>query len=265
MAFFRHFLKYPLANTVGYNLLRKQVKVCHWLMGIGAGTDVNDSGESTVMRKLLRQKNTPLTVIDAGANRGQFLNLAFSRLGSQLKEIHSFEPAAATFSALLECAPKNPAVILNNLALGAETGERELYYDAECSGLASLTKRDLSFKNREFEKHETIRLTTLSDYCSEKKIEHIGWLKIDVEGHELDVLRGAKPLFVEGKIDVVTMEFGGCNIDTRTFLRDFHNFFKEFGMQLHRITPGGYMYPIKRYREAEEQFITMNLVAFRTK
>lgn len=263
MAFFRHFLKYPLANSLGYNLLRKQVKVCHWLMGIGSGTDVNDSGEAAIIRKLLSKKTEPLTVIDAGANCGQFLNLATSRLGKQLKEIHSFEPAAETYQALVQAAPKSSNIILNNLALGAESGEQELYYDTECSGLASLTKRDLSFKNRAFEKHETIKVTTLGGYCEEKGIQHIDWLKIDVEGHELDVLRGAESLFTKNAIDLVTLEFGGCNIDTRTFLRDFHKFFTDLGMQLHRITPGGYLYPIKRYREAEEQFITMNLVAFR--
>lgn len=264
MAFFRHFLKYPLANSLGYNLLRKQVKVCHWLMGIGAGTDVNDSGEVAIIRKLLSQNKHGLTVIDAGANCGQFLNLATSRLGKRLMVIHSFEPAAATYKALVQAAPKSSNVVLNNLALGAEPGEQELFYDTECSGLASLTKRDLSFKNREFEKHETIKVTTLSEYCENKGINHIDWLKIDVEGHELDVLRGAKSLFARNAIDMVTLEFGGCNIDTRTFLRDFHKFFKDLDMQLHRITPGGYLYPIKRYREAEEQFITMNLVAFRT-
>jgi hypothetical protein len=57
MAFFRHLLKYPLANRPGQYLLRKQVKVCNWLMGIGAGADVDDSGETALMKRFAAKAN----------------------------------------------------------------------------------------------------------------------------------------------------------------------------------------------------------------
>jgi FkbM family methyltransferase len=264
MAFFRHLLKYPLANRPGQYLLRKQVKLCHWLMGVGAGGSVGDSGEIGVMKKFMQENRRKLVIFDVGANCGQFLNLAVSRLGNRIQEIHSFEPAAATFAALQQAKPNHPGVTLNHLALGAAPGKAELYYDAEKSGLASLTKRDLGFRNIEFERHETITLRTLDAYCAEKNIGHIDWLKLDVEGHELDVLRGGSVMFAKRAVDLVTFEFGGCNIDTRTFLRDFFQFFTAQGMTLYRITPGGYFSRLKRYRETEEQFVTINFVAMRS-
>ena len=263
MAFFRHLLKYPLANRPGQYLLRKQVKVCNWLMGIGAGADVDDSGEIALMKRFAREGKRDLVVFDVGANCGQFLNLAVGRLGNQLRNIHSFEPAAATFAALQQAKPAHAGVVLNNLALGAAPGKAELYYDAEKSGLASLTKRDLGFRKIEFERHETITISTLDAYCAEKSINHIDWLKLDVEGHEFDVLRGGSAMFAKRAVDLVTFEFGGCNIDTRTFLRDFYQFFEKQGMDLYRITPGGYFNQVKRYRETEEQFATANFVAMR--
>ena len=264
MQFFRHLLKYPLANPLGHSLLQKHVRTCLWLMGIGAGANLNNSGETAVIRKLLRNGADRLTVIDVGANCGQFLNLVTGGLGKRLKEIHSFEPATATFKALQLAAPNCSNIFLNNLALGAELGKQELFYDKECSVLASLTKRDLSLRHRNFDKHETVEVTTLTNYCIENNISHIDWLKIDVEGHELDVLYGSSPLFEKNAIEMVTFEFGGCNIDTRTFLRDFYNFFNDLGMRLHRITPSGYFHPIKRYHEIEEQFTAMNYIAFRS-
>lgn len=233
-------------------------------MGIGAGGDVGDSGEVAVMKKFAREDRRDLVVFDVGANCGQFLNLAVERLGNRIQKLHSFEPAAATFAALQQAQPRHPGVVLNQLALGAEIGKAELYYDTEKSGLASLTKRDLAFRQIEFERHETITITTLDAYCADKGINRIDWLKLDVEGHELDVLRGGSTMFAKRAVDLVTFEFGGCNIDTRTFLRDFFQFFSTQGMGLYRITPGGHFGRVRRYRETEEQFATANFVAMRS-
>ena len=50
------------------------------------------------------------------------------------------------------------------------------------------------------------------------KFSKIDLLKLDVEGHELYLLSAKK--FIS-KISVIQFEFGGCNIDTRTYFRDF--------------------------------------------
>jgi FkbM family methyltransferase len=202
-------------------------------------------------------------VFDVGANCGQFLKLAVNRLGDRLRAIHSFEPAAATFAELEQTAPRREGIVLNRLALGTAPGQAELYYDREKSGLASLTRRDLAFRDIEFDRHETVTLTTLDAYCADRGVTRVDWLKLDVEGHELDVLRGGARLFSRGAVDRVTFEFGGCNIDTRTFVRDFHQFFGAHGMDLFRITPGGHLHPLRRYRETEEQFATTNFLALR--
>jgi FkbM family methyltransferase len=263
MTILLHILKQPFGTQLGQFILRKQVKICHWLMGIGSGTNVEDSGEASVVNKFIRDNGQNLTVFDVGANKGQFLNMVVSRLGPHLGNIHSFEPASSTYEALKINAPKKDGVFLNNFGLSRETGTAQLFYDRENSGLASLTKRDLSFRKIYFEKQETVFLSSIDDYCHKHEIKKIHWLKIDVEGHELDVLSGAKKMFSIGAVDLVTFEFGGCNIDTRTYFRDFFNFFEEKGMIVYRITPSGYFKPITRYRETEEQFTTVNYVAFR--
>jgi len=264
MARIHHLLKIPFGNKAGQYLLRKQVKTCQWLMGIGAGGHVEDSGERSVVRKLVAKNRRDLVVFDVGANQGQFLNLVVSRLGERLAAVHSFEPARTTFETLRRNAPEMPCVHLNHFGLSCEAGSADLFYDRENSGLASLTKRDLSFRNIDFGRSETVVLSTVDDYCREHGIARIDWLKLDIEGHELDALLGAREMFANKAVDLVTFEFGGCNIDTRTFLRDFYQFFAEQGMTLHRITPSGHFQPVTRYRETEEQFSTTNFVAFRS-
>jgi hypothetical protein len=111
------------------------------------------------------------------------------------------------------------------------------------------------------DRREKIRLTTLDDYCSEASIAQIELLKMDVEGHELDVLNGSVRMFSERRVRWVSFEFGGCNIDSRTFLQDFYYFFKAHGMEeFFRILPSGECQKINSYRESLEQFVTTNFL-----
>jgi len=88
-------------------------------------------------------------------------------------------------------------------------------------------------------------------------------LKLDIEGHELDALIGASKMFEKGAIEMCTFEFGGCNIDTRTFFQDFYYYFTNFNLMLHRMTPSGFLAPIVKYKEVYEQFRTTNYLALK--
>lgn len=60
-------------------------------------------------------------------------------------------------------------------------------------------------------------------------------------------------------IKVIQFEFGGCNIDTRTYFQDYWYFFKKNDFSIYRITPLGNMF-IEKYREKDERFITTNFI-----
>jgi FkbM family methyltransferase len=252
-----------LANQAGQSFLARSVKKRLRLMGIGSGTAAARSGEKVLADLLngLPQTDRKLCIFDVGANKGQFLSLMLDNLTRTEFSIHSFEPAKSTFSLLNQKHGNSPGVILNHMALAAEPGELKLYYDAPGSGLASLTKRQLDHLDIEFEQSETVTVSTVEAYREKNNIKTIDLLKIDVEGHELDVLSGARPAFEAGDIRMTSFEFGGCNIDTRTFLRDFFIFFKRYEMVLYRITPSGFLYKLTEYRETLEQFRTSNFIA----
>jgi hypothetical protein len=62
-------------------------------------------------------------------------------------------------------------------------------------------------------------------------------------------------------VRMVTFEFGGCNIDSRTYVQDFFYFFAAHGMRaMYRILPWGGLDPIPGYRETLEQFRTTNFL-----
>ena len=106
---------------------------------------------------------------------------------------------------------------------------------------------------------EKIKLIRLDQYWSESiNSNFIDLLKIDVEGHEIDVLKGLgdKIKYVKA----IQFEFGGCNIDSRSYFQDFWYFFKENNFKIFRISPIG-LIEIKKYSEQYESFITTNFIS----
>src|SRR5262249_27827508 len=84
---------------------------------------------------------------------------------------------------------------------------------------------------------ETITLDTLDRYAAQNGVAEIDYLKIDVEGHELAVLRGARGLIRDRRISVVQMEYGGTWIDSGVFLRQAFEFFAPYGSSAYKVFP----------------------------
>ena len=255
------------ANSSAQRLLERLVSAEQWLMGIGAGGDVSESGEQVLVRLLReesRKRKRPLQLFDVGANKGQFISLLFGGLEGVPLHIHAFEPSGFTFNTLVECRGRDNRLTLNNVGLGRCEGVMTLHFDEEGAGTSSLYHRRLDHFGVRFTRSEKVRIETLDGYCKQKAVTEIDLLKLDVEGHELEVLRGAEGLFRDSAIAMVTFEFGGCNIDSRSYLQDFFYFFKESGdFELFRITPTGYLRRIEEYGELLEQFRTTNYLARR--
>ena len=236
------------------------------LAGVGQGGIVAKSGELDAMATALaRSGNSGGTAVffDVGANIGEWSLAVVERWPDA--ELHLFEPSVDHMSKLAAAMKGHAHTVLNDCALGTESGTATLYKDASITGLASMTRRDLGHLGIAMEITETIRVDTIDAYCKARQIKHIDYLKIDVEGHELDVLNGAKSMLGNQAIRAIQFEFGGCNIDTRTYFRDFYGLLTGHGFELFVIAPGGRLNPVGPYREFLEQFSTTNYVAIRPK
>jgi len=196
-------------------------------------------------------------VFDVGANIGQWTKLAL-KINKKLK-VHCFEPSMHSFEILKKNKfPTN--VILNNFGLSSNKYRRFLYIFENGSGINSLYHRrglELGWGLRTQQKKEEIQLDTLENYCRDHDICEIDFLKIDVEGHELEVIKGGKKLFEQSKVKIVQFEYGGCNIDARVFLRDFFDFFQEFDYNFYKIYPN-FIKIIKYYDQRFENFQYQN-------
>jgi hypothetical protein len=97
----------------------------------------------------------------------------------------------------------------------------------------------------------------LKQFCKENNIDDLDLLKLDIEGHEYEALKGAENMFKNDKVLLCQFEFGGCNIDSRCFFQDFFYFFTQCNMIICRICPDK-LVAVQGYNELYEHFRTTN-------
>ena len=138
--------------------------------------------------------------LDVGANIGQY-SLIASRLVGPEGTVHAFEPAPATGRMLLKNVRLNGLsnVVVNRMAVSDRAGDAELLVNRE-SGLTSLGRTGRG----EVVGVERVPCITLDAYIEQHSIGRVGFLKVDVEGYEGHVLRGAQDL-LEREEDLVVM------------------------------------------------------------
>jgi hypothetical protein len=125
--------------------------------------------------------------------------------------------------------------------------------------LGSLTQRKLDHFGISFEVKEEVKLINFEDYWNGALNRRpIDLVKIDIEGHELNGLNGFGEALFATKL--IQFEFGGCNIDTKSYFQDFYYFFIKNDFNLLRITPLGSQ-AISQYSERDECFVTTNYIA----
>ena len=225
-------------------------------MGIGTGGEAETGGE-TVALQYIKQKlyGTARPVLfDVGANRGNYTKLLAEMFPNA--NIFAFEPSPKTFETLRDMCPSSVKVL--NIGLSDSSEKAILYTNKNNSAIASIYKRNLTGKHT-LDETEKIELDTVDNFCAKNHLSSVELLKLDVEGNELKCLHGAQQMLSENKIRFIQFEFGGCNVDSRTFFRDFYELLKE-NYRIWRIMQHG-LYEIKQYGEIREQFITTNYLA----
>lgn len=159
-------------------------------------------------------------VIDAGANQGDWSRL-FLKGQPNIEKLIIVEPQDVHQSGLKRLNEGDSRIAIEQVALGSAPGQLTLYADNEGSGLASLYERDLTHFGAAMTHQELVQVTTLDALAEKYSLRHVAFLELDLEGHELEALRGAEEMLERKAIDAIAFEFGGCNIDSRTYVKDF--------------------------------------------
>lgn len=183
-----------------------------------------------MLNKFLIQnkKIDQLTFFDIGCNAGSFIKVVKQK-GINAK-LHAFEPHPYLFKYLNETYPNEK---INQKCVSDKNGKIVIHIPSISVGISSIINRPVfQDLNQEIRQVETDSIT-FDSYMEENGIEHVDFVKIDVEGAEYFVFDGARNALKQHKITCGQFEIGidesGYNLD------DITNLLNEYGYEVEKI------------------------------
>ena len=178
---------------------------------------------------LARYLSPGAVVVDAGANIGVYSQFLATCVGPG-GVVHSFEPSPENFGRLHAALSQFSNVRLNQLAVSDKTGDSLLYVSEKLN----VDHRAYPIEG-ETRRTVCIRSTMLDDYF--KPGERVDFIKMDVQGYELHVLRGAKRLVQENPEIKLLLEFWPYGLkQAGTRWEELIETLRHFGMDLVVVT-----------------------------
>lgn len=197
------------------------------------------NGEPALQRWVLglTPRGEQVPVADVGANVGEWSGsmLAAAAAAGRAADLrlHAFEPDSGAFAELLRALDGVPAS-LSAVALSDRQGTSRFYVVAPAAGTNSLHAAPEGALAE-----QSVPTRTLDSYAAEHGIARFALVKIDTEGHDLAVLRGARDLLAGQRIGVVQFEYNHRWVFARSFLRDAIDFLTSFGYRVGKLTRHG--------------------------
>ena len=149
--------------------------------------------------KFIGNKNIRI-VLDIGAHKGEFLN-HIKKIKS-IRKVYSLEPQKNIFNELLK-EIDNKKFFAYNIAISNNNGKQKMQINdfSMTSTLSKLNEKSKYYKIKNLiignkkKKFEFIKTEKLDFFTKKRKLKNIDLLKIDTEGHELNVVKsGLKTL-----------------------------------------------------------------------
>jgi len=179
-------------------------------------------------------------IFDVGANRGQSI-VRYRELFKNC-HIHSFEPIPHIFDILRQSWGDAEDVQLHSFALASKNECRPFHIMRIPEMSSLLAPEPWLQKLSPNKKYDfdliNVECRTLDEICHDFRIENIDVLKIDVQGAELDVLKGGTSLLEAGLIGLIYLEVTLADSYVNQMkLRDLLEFLEPNGYKLWDILP----------------------------
>jgi FkbM family methyltransferase len=184
--------------------------------------------------QIIRSANP--VIFDVGASRGNYAE-GYIKIFSPCK-IFCFEPLADCIVALKSRFINNSSVETHQLALSDKTGSADFFCNAldETSSLLPFSPAaEMNWEGVDIHTNNSIPVEciTLDDFLEKHAIQQVDILKIDVQGAEMAVLRGAEKALDAGRIKVIFFEIITCDTyKNQPAIQDYLKFLdsKNYGL-----------------------------------
>lgn len=199
--------------------------------------------EPRLVNFLRRQLREGDIVLDPGANIGYISAVCLGLVGSS-GHVHSFEPSPTAYGRISAH---------NNLAAHANWSLRRMALtDHAGEGIFNDTPRVMKAGYAALETAATpvdsipgvVELTSVDTFCQEQGIDHVRFLKLDIEGSELPALRGAAGMLARRAIDMILVETTTQAGGHRNRAEAIDQLLREAGYRSFHLNPSGRTKPI---------------------
>ena len=228
--------------------------------------DMACNGEQLVQACVLEHihASPDSVVLDVGANVGMWSKrLAGSVHGDGGRvRVFAFEPCPETFETLGSNVKRwglAEHVHPQQMALSSVEGPLTFY-----SLGPNMGRNGLHPQFGASPQAVTIAATTMDRWCQAHDVSSLTFVKIDAEGHDLEVLRGATEMLSKQRISMLQFEYNHCWIASRHFLRDAFELLQPYGYRLGKITRlgvefySGWDVELETFREANFLAVATN-------
>lgn len=165
--------------------------------------ELMEQAEKDIISRLLPYFSSEPIIFDVGSNKGEWTDLILP----YASEVHLFEPNTIFlhYTMVKYCERTNVKYMADAVTSNDRQSVPFYYFVQENNGLSSIYDnprwKDLPRKT------DTVTTTTLDDYCKRREVGAIDFVKVDVEGAELDVITGAWKLLKDKKIKFIQIEY----------------------------------------------------------
>jgi FkbM family methyltransferase len=170
-------------------------------------------------------------------------------------EIHAFEPVPDSRARIEMSFPQEVArgeLRINAMALSDAAGTMPMYVPHAIAGTSTLHPDSAV----NYERVLPVSVGTVDEYCRSNSIPHVDLLKVDTEGNDLRVIRGAMELIERGRIGVLQFEYNHRWIYSRAYLKDVFDLIRGTPYRIAKICPGSLEIYVEWHPELERFFET---------
>ena len=233
-------------------------------LGVLNYSDFKVSGEEGFISVLLSKHHgrlDPFVIFDVGANSGQYASMVLRKVSRRKKlAVYSFEPSKKAFKSLSQSLGCDERCLPKNLALSSRDGSSQLYDAADGGGSQAATLEiqysTLSEESQNYFR-EDVAIRRGDSVVQELGVSYIDLLKLDVEGHELEVIDGFQDSLAQGLIGAIQFEFNSGMRHKGLGIEDFRVRLPRY--TLFRLLPSGRLLSLEN--EEEDIYLYQNIVA----
>lgn len=196
-----------------------------------------------------------MVALDVGARIGDWSRslVALANRRPAGFDIHAFEPVPESRSSILESFDvdiRADRFHVNATALSDDILKLPIYVPHSKAGTSTLHPDS----HLDYERVLEIQTSTIDEYCREHALTYLDLVKVDTEGNDLKVIRGAKGLLRRGSIGVLQFEYNHTWVHSRSYLKDVYDLISDSPYRIAKVCSAALEIYVAWHPELERYF-----------